>query len=202
MPDSLLPTYLDVETLKSTASMKKASFLNAKNAWSDEAVISAAQGTPGSVSNLTRYENDMITAINWYEDQNNAAQTALKSASSNSSDYALLFNNQKEALEALRQKVETERELNKVRQEQVAALEARDEANYHTSWMGLTRPLKEESRTGLLVAAGFFVVLALCCISYISYIIRINYQGSSGFSLSGLFRGVGGSGFRRGRYSN
>ncbi len=198
MPEPLLPSYIDVNAIKSQALTQDASFSQAADAWNNDAVMRAAQSQEGAQTALANYGRQMQNVIEWYKTQNTAAQTALKSASSDSTDYTILFKNQKAELEALRQKVETERELSKVRQEQVAALEGRDEANYHTSWMGLTRPLKEESRTGLLVAAGFFGVLLLACITYI---IRIRYQASNGFS---FFRGGmwALSSLKKGRYSN
>ena len=67
--------------------------------------------------------------------------------------------------------IEKERELNQIRKEQAESLAKKHAANYHSSWMGLYRPLKEESRIGLAVAAvGFFLI----AIILIVYLVQIN----------------------------
>lgn len=48
-----------------------------------------------------------------------------------------------------------------IRKEQADELRRKNEGNYHSSWMGLWRPLSEQSRVGLLVASVFFGLLAL-----------------------------------------
>jgi hypothetical protein len=69
----------------------------------------------------------------------------------------------KASVKKLTTEVEEQRALKALRQEQADALEdpLRSGSNYHSSWLGLSKPMKEESHTGLLVAAVFFGILAI-----------------------------------------
>ncbi len=60
-------------------------------------------------------------------------------------------------------------ELIEIRREQAASLEKKYASNYHSSWLGLWRPLKDESRVGLNVASVMFGILALLTIAYMFY---------------------------------
>ena len=57
--------------------------------------------------------------------------------------------------------------LDAIRKEQAAALHAKEAGNRHSSWMGLWRPLAEESRTGLFVAAIAFACIAIVSVVYL-----------------------------------
>lgn len=162
---SILPDFIDTEALKSEAGLKTMEFTNARDAFSTEAVIAMAKQQPGAATNLQTYKNSMTNAAKWFTDQNSLMQRVLRSSSD--SDYAIQFNEKKAEVDALRKKVEAERILDGIRQEQTSALENREEANFHSSWMGLIRPLKEESRTGLAVAAGAFALVGILAILYI-----------------------------------
>jgi hypothetical protein len=60
------------------------------------------------------------------------------------------------------QKIVKEAEtLASIRKEQADELRRKGEGNYHSSWLGLWRPLSEQSRVGLLVSAIFFGLLAI-----------------------------------------
>jgi hypothetical protein len=48
-----------------------------------------------------------------------------------------------------------------LRKEQASELQRKGEGNYHSSWMGLWRPLSDQSRLGLIIATVFFGLIAL-----------------------------------------
>jgi FtsZ-binding cell division protein ZapB len=48
-----------------------------------------------------------------------------------------------------------------IRKEQAAVLHRKGDGNFHSSWMGLWRPLSEESRLGLIIASICFGLIAL-----------------------------------------
>jgi hypothetical protein len=48
-----------------------------------------------------------------------------------------------------------------LRKEQAAELQRKGEGNFHSSWLGLWRPLSDQARTGLVIAAVFFGLLAV-----------------------------------------
>lgn len=52
-----------------------------------------------------------------------------------------------------------------LRKEQAAELRRRGEGNLHSSWMGLWRPLSEQSRLGLIIATVFFGTVILILIA-------------------------------------
>jgi hypothetical protein len=69
----------------------------------------------------------------------------------------------------LHKDVKQREQLQSLRSEQVAALKAKYDANYHSSWMGLWRPLSDASRTALFVAAVAFGIIAAVSIAYLTY---------------------------------
>jgi hypothetical protein len=73
-----------------------------------------------------------------------------------------------------------------LRQEQVAALAAKYDSNYHSSWLGLWRPMSSISQYGLSFFAGLFGILAIFLFGLIGYIF---YKGS-GSAIAGGARNV------------
>jgi hypothetical protein len=162
---SILPDYIDTEALKGEAAIKRTEYANASDAFSSDAVIAVAKQQTGASTALQSYKNSMTNVGKWFADKNAEMQKVLRSSSQ--SDYAMLFNDKKAEVEALRKRVEAERVLDGIREEQTKALENREEANFHSSWMGLIKPLKEESRNGLAIAAGAFALVGILAIFYL-----------------------------------
>jgi hypothetical protein len=82
----------------------------------------------------------------------------------------------------LRKDVKEARELYKVRKEQAEALTKRNESNFHSSWMGLWRPLRPESRTGLMVAS---MVMGVAALLGMLFMIAIRYNVFPDFTAPG-----------------
>jgi hypothetical protein len=57
----------------------------------------------------------------------------------------------------------------KLRKEQTAALNSKYAANLHTSWLGLWRPLQDQTRAILATAAVVFGLLTVVIVAYFSY---------------------------------
>ena len=55
--------------------------------------------------------------------------------------------------------------LNNLRKEQADELRRKGEGSFHSSWMGLWRPLSEQSRLGLIIATVFFGLISLFLIT-------------------------------------
>jgi hypothetical protein len=185
---SVLPDYIEPVALKGEAGIKITEFLNNRDNLSEEAILRAAKDESGAKTALQTYKTKMENVIHWYEGKNEELKRALKAASSSSSDYATLFNTKKAEVDSLKESVQKQAELEKIRQEQVASLANREAANYHTSWLGLQRPMKEGSRLGLLVAAGFFALLAIVGLVYI-YRLRAEGPGFGSSFGFGFFTG-------------
>lgn len=64
-------------------------------------------------------------------------------------------------VETTKKSVKEAETLAALRKEQADELHRKGEGNYHSSWMGLWRPLSEQSRLGLIVATVFFGLVAL-----------------------------------------
>jgi hypothetical protein len=72
-----------------------------------------------------------------------------------------------ETSDRLKSKLETVKNIVEVRNEQVHDLQNKGASNFHTSWLGLWRPLASESRTGLLIASIVFGVIGLVSIVFL-----------------------------------
>jgi hypothetical protein len=73
----------------------------------------------------------------------------------------------REVTQELKKKVEGGEVLSAIRKEQADALSNKRLGNLHSSWVGLWRPLADESRTGLLVASIAFALIAIVSIIYL-----------------------------------
>jgi hypothetical protein len=90
-----------------------------------------------------------------------------------------------EQIAAERGKQSKSNELLEIRKEQSAALEKKYSSNLHSSWLGLWRPLKDNTHTGLNVASFAFGLIALIAIAYLSYN-YVSAPGSSGGSAASV----------------
>ena len=87
----------------------------------------------------------------------------------------------KDAVRIAESELEKERSLNVIRKEQAESLAKKSASNYQSAWMGLYRPLKEESRTGLAVASvAFFLIFVAVLVFGL-----MNSGILSGFSVKG-----------------
>jgi len=188
--ESVVAEYVDVPSLKEQAAQKEQDFSIANAEIASFSATSPAQlaGTPTAISTN---KDAMQTVIDWYIEKNTYFTQFFEEVKSSTTDYHSVFVEKKKTVDELRKKVETERNLRGIRQEQVKSLENRNEANFHTSWMGLSRPLEEGSRVGLAVAAGAFTFLSILEIVYL-------YRTGSGVPDFSGFRG-GFRSFRKGR---
>lgn len=121
----------------------------------------AADGLNEAQTQIDSAKSGLQAAIDQVAMANQAIKNALRENRAQNTELTYNLGATRESLDTLKRKVEEERRLSEVRQEQVAALENKDVGNYHSSWMGLFRPLKEESRVGLLVAAIAFLIAGI-----------------------------------------
>lgn len=76
---------------------------------------------------------------------------------------------QKHDVDELKQKVSKAKELYELRKEQAMELKNKNVGTYHTSWLGLWRPLTDDSRMGLLVASIVFGLVACVLLAFFVY---------------------------------
>lgn len=92
-----------------------------------------------------------------------------------------------------------------LRKEQADELRRKGEGNFHSSWMGLWRPLSEQSRLGLIIATVFFGLVALILIALYAkqlFPVIVAYFASWGMGYDpnfnvGTYQPQSGSGRRR-----
>ncbi len=162
--------YVETNTKLQEASVQDVAFTRQKGSM-EETITALLNGTTtidtaGIQSTLEEQEYAMREVIAWYQQENESLKQILENAQASSFSVAESLNRKRESLAAKELQLKEQREIQAIREEQVASLQNRYEANAYTSWMGLTRPLEEGSRTGLLVAAGAFLLLGLLAVYY------------------------------------
>jgi hypothetical protein len=97
----------------------------------------------------------------------------------------------------LKEQLERDRDVAKLRESQNEALNNRDAANFHTSWMGLVRPMKEKSRTGLFIAAIGFLLIGIFALVYMIQTYYNRADSIPDFLSFSTFKGIGGKRIRK-----
>jgi hypothetical protein len=140
--------------------------------------------------------NSNIASIQQYIDELTTTNTNLKTTYIDPFINSGIYD-KKYTIDAKQNQLENKREIAKLREAQTEILENREAANFHTSWMGMPRPLKEQSRTGLFVAAIAFLLVGVIIVVIL---LQNSYTGSSAvpdfLSFSG-FKGIGGRRIRK-----
>ena len=200
MSDAVLaPTVEEVATLLSSEisnfNAYAASYDGAKESTSLSAIETAyTQGKRDNVALRTGLETQRIAIQNMVTTNQNMMNmlTRFKSVVADST-----VQTDNSTVDALRKRLKKDRQVVELRDAQTESLENRDAANFHTSWMGLVRPMKERSRTGLFVAAIGFLLIGV----FIGVYIFRTYYGGVGatpdFLPFSIFKGVGGRRIRK-----
>ena len=113
-------------------------------------VASAKSGIESGASTLQARDNELKAKLQTMLSQNEQSATRIKVLETQ--------------VASTKEGVKEAEMLATLRKEQADALRSKGEGNYHSSWMGLWRPLSEQSRLGLLIATVFFGLVALILI--------------------------------------
>jgi len=109
--------------------------------------------------------NEVKAQVNEQISKINRERDGISSMIDSATDAGRDAKNKIEILEArlktTREEVKKGTTLNDLRKEQAASLVNKYEANFHTSWLGLWRPLSEQSFYGLMISSIFFALLAV-----------------------------------------
>lgn len=76
-------------------------------------------------------------------------------------------NTQKETVDQLKYEVTKTESIAEIRKEQAETLKHKYESNYHTSWIGLWRPLQDNTRVALAVVSIMFLLIGLACAAFL-----------------------------------
>lgn len=130
--------------------------------------------TPAAVLNLQGAEQQINTsksaiqsAIDTIKRKTAEVKNVVDSMVAKTATLRNSIESKREVTQDLKKKVEGGEVLNAIRKEQAEALDNKGLGNLHSSWVGLWRPLAEESRTGLLVASIAFALIAIVSIIYL-----------------------------------
>ena len=150
----------NIETVRDTFNWNVAALTT------DGTVERAAQGFQDALTTVERAKQDLRASVESVARANGQLKEQLRDQSGSSETLRTQLTITQTDVAALRDQVEKERTLNALRKEQAESLQKKTDGNYYTSWMGLNRPLREESRTGLLVAAIAFLLLAIAGLGF------------------------------------
>jgi hypothetical protein len=124
-------------------------------------INNVVEGTQDASAGVNRAKQEITTALDTIR-RNTANVSIIVSKLKDESDKSreTLASKKAEAT-TLRETVSSAKTIHELRKEQAESLRAKYDGNYHSSWMGLWRPMKEESRMGLFVAAVAFGIIAV-----------------------------------------
>lgn len=132
--------------------------------------------TPAAVLNLNGAASQISTAKNKIEGgietikrNTNVIIQTMETIANNAQDVTANLRERREETERLKNKVAEAKKLYDLRREQAVVLDNKQAGNYHSSWLGLWRPLTDDSRVGLLVSAIVFGIIALILFVFIGY---------------------------------
>ena len=126
----------------------------------------AVLNLPGAASQVQTGKQAIETGIQTIQNHTIAINGIIDAISNETKDIRKKLSEEQDEEKRLFGKVEEEKRVYELRNDQALALKARKESNYHTSWIGLWRPLTEESRMGLYIAAIVFGIIGLLLIGF------------------------------------
>ena len=122
---------------------------------------------PGAQHQVNRSKQLIEQAVQSVKQRTQDVSNEIDKISASKAQIRNDLNIKKGETHVVKQQVKEARELNKLRQEQAAELQRKYGSNLHTSYLGLWRPLAEQSHMGLIVAAAMFALIAIASIVFI-----------------------------------
>ena len=127
----------------------------------------AVLNLPGAQDQVNRSKQLIEQAVQSVKQRTRDISNEIDKIAANKAQIRNDLNVKKEETHVIKRQVHEARELNKLRQEQAAELQRKYGSNLHTSYLGLWRPLAEQSHMGLIVAAAMFALIAIVSIVFI-----------------------------------
>ena len=127
----------------------------------------AVLNLPGAVENVNRSKRLIEQAVQTVKQRTQDISNEIDKIAARKAQVRNDLNIKKGETHVVKRQVHEARELNKLRQEQAAELQRKYGSNLHTSYLGLWRPLAEQSHMGLIVAAAMFALIAIVSIVFI-----------------------------------
>lgn len=142
----------------------------------------AKQRTPAAVLQLPNAQQDVDKAKQSVETLHeqmrrtiNSVQTAIDTMSAKTTDIRTIIQTKRTQVAELDKSVLEAQTLANIRKEQAEALKQKYNANYHSSWLGLWRPLSDSSRVGVLISSIALGLVAVCSIVFYFWETLVKY---------------------------
>lgn len=120
-----------------------------------------ALGIQDAQNDVARMKSTIENGISTIQTRVNELDSIHQAMSAENAQVAEQVNMLETQVETTRNAVKEVETLAALRKEQAEELRRKNEGNYHSSWMGLWRPLSDQSRVALLIAAIFFGLIAV-----------------------------------------
>jgi len=126
----------------------------------------AVLNLPGAAADIDNAKRTIEHAIDAVKVQTTHLTSILNNIIREGQQSAQELNAKRGDIEHMEKNVSETKTIFELRKEQSAALVKKYEGNYHSSWLGLWRPLKDETRTGLIVTSVVFGLIAIICLVF------------------------------------
>ena len=127
----------------------------------------AVLNLPGAADQINRAKQIIEQSVHTVQQRTNEVEATIQEIVRQKSGMRHKIELKKQESHQLKQQVQKARELNALRKEQAAELKQKYDSNYHTSYIGLWRPLAEQSHMGLICAAIMFALIAIVSVVFI-----------------------------------
>lgn len=120
----------------------------------------------GAEQAMNKAKSDISMGIDTINRNTNAVKQMADTILQKSQKLNQEIKNKKQETRALKNNVKQSETLSKIRKEQAEALKQKYGANLHSSWLGLYRPLADDSRVALLTSGIVLCALFLVSLAY------------------------------------
>ena len=127
----------------------------------------AVLNLPGALDQVNRSKQLIEQAVQTVKQRTADVGNAIASIVATKAEVRNELKMKKDETTTVSLEVKAARELNQLRQEQAAELKKKYGSNLHTSYLGLWRPLADQSHMGLIIAAAMFALIAIASLVFI-----------------------------------
>lgn len=164
--DSLVQSYeTELNQLKDTVNMNLQSIASNSQ--------SAALNLTGATGAITTAKTIVETSLNRIAQMTNAIDAATKQISLTAKASGAAYASSQSQVNTLKDEVTQNKTLSEIRKAQADSLKQKYFANNHTSYLGLWRPLSEDTRVALFVLS---IVLGLFSIITVYFLMKDNWS--------------------------
>jgi hypothetical protein len=130
----------------------------------------AALNLPGAEADIANAKNQIVITINEMRHKENELENLLNVMIADQSANKDIVTSEKAEIDTLKKKIHDARTLNGIRKEQVDALKSKNIGNYHTSYLGLWVPLREQTRVLLFAISVCLILVGIASVVFIVWI--------------------------------